>query len=96
MIVKRIVGWPYVFGGEEHSGWLPPGAVNPPPTPIRRGLVDLEIDEIKEGNPSAGYLLIQTAQDGSFCWDTWYASIADAEAAAADVYGVRSDAWRIT
>lgn len=90
MVIKRIVGWPHTYGGEEHQDWLPTCASEPLPTPIRQVLVDLEID----GDSESGYLLIQTAQDGSFSWDTWYASIADADAAAAELYGVSSDAWQ--
>ena len=36
MIVKRVVGLRIRIGGESHSGWLPPNAAQPLPTPTRR------------------------------------------------------------
>lgn len=41
MIVKQILGRKVSFGGQEHSGWLPPGAATPKPTPVE--LVELNI-----------------------------------------------------
>jgi predicted secreted protein len=85
---KRIVGLEIHLGGEEPTGWLPPGASKPLPTPVRDVLVDLTIEF-----DGSGYLLVCCAQDGSFCWDTWHESLADAEQAAADTYGVRAEQW---
>jgi hypothetical protein len=93
MVVKRVTGWPHAYGGDECSGWLPPGAVQPLPTPIRHVLVDLKIEAMDEDDPSAGFLLRQSAQDGSFCWDSWHDSVASAEAAAAEQYKTPSTAW---
>ncbi|HVU89880.1 MAG TPA: hypothetical protein VHD36_21295 [Pirellulales bacterium] len=77
------------IGGEEHSGWLPAGAVKPLPTPVRDVLVDIEI----ERNGPNDCLLICAAQDGSFCWDDWFQSIDDAERAAKERYGIESRDW---
>jgi hypothetical protein len=93
MLIKRVIGWPYAYGGEEHSALLPPGAAKPPPTPIRHVMVDLKIEEVVPGESSSGYLRIQIAQDGAFCWDSWHSSIGDAEDAAAEIYGIPPDAW---
>src|SRR5262245_60197964 len=81
--VKRIRGLVLQLGGEPHSGWLPPGAATPLPTPVRIVCVDLEISF--DGN---GYLLICEARDGSFCWDTWHQTLS-----AAEVQALR-DLWR--
>ena len=45
-VIKRLIGVPIRFGGEEHSGWLPANAAMPPPTPVEDVLVDFEIDEL--------------------------------------------------
>jgi hypothetical protein len=42
-IVKRVLAIPFTFGGEEHSGWLPPGAATPLPTPVQYVVLDVEI-----------------------------------------------------
>jgi hypothetical protein len=31
-VLKKVEAWPFTFGGEEHSGWLPPEAATPKPT----------------------------------------------------------------
>jgi hypothetical protein len=91
MVIRRVVGWPYIFGGQEHSGWLPPGAAKPLDEPVRHVLLDLEI----EGDESAGFLVVATAQDGSLCWDNWYSSLTDAQIAAEADYGVTIDDWQL-
>jgi hypothetical protein len=89
MVLKRIIGWSWTFGGEEHTGWLPPDAATPLPTPIQHLLLDLEID----GNEREGYLIIGRSQDGSFEWDTWYKALAEALAAANADFGISADDW---
>jgi hypothetical protein len=89
--VKRATGILLRLGGEEPSGWLPPGAAKPLATPVRDVLVDIEIHR----NGPNDCLLICAAQDGSFCWDNWYESIADAERAAAEEYGVDQSRWTL-
>jgi hypothetical protein len=66
------------------------GALITPPTPIRDVVVDLRI-ELNEAGPDC--LLIQEAQDGSFCWDSWHESVEDAEQASGDQYGVAPSQW---
>jgi len=86
--LKRATGLLVRLGGEESSGWLPPDAARPLPTPARDVLVDFKITS----DGAAGYLLIFQAQDGSFCWDHWYESIEAAELAAHE-FGVAPSAW---
>ncbi len=86
--IKHIHDLMVRLGGEEHAGWLPPGAAKPPPTPVRDVLVDLSI-EFDE----SGYFLICAAQDESFCWDGWYQTLTEAEAAALRGYGVGPGDW---
>jgi hypothetical protein len=90
MVIKRVLGWPFQYGGDEHSGWLPPGAAKPLPTPVRNVLLDIAI----EGDPASGYLLIYSAHDGSIDNDDWYQTLADAEKAADEVFGVKADNWQ--
>ena len=87
-IVKRVVGRPHRFGGEEHTGWLPPGAAKPLPTPIYDVLLDVEIQQI-----TGGYLLIYASQDGKFRADSWYEAMVDAEAAANEWFGISAEQW---
>ncbi|MDG2391314.1 MAG: hypothetical protein P8M30_18560 [Planctomycetaceae bacterium] len=61
-------------GGEEHSGWLPPNASKPSPTPIiiYQADVSLEFD-------GSGYLVICAAhlpehQCAPYTFDEWHAS----------------------
>lgn len=88
-VVKRVSGLPFQFGGEEHSGWLPPGAAIPLPTPIRNVLLDVEIQF--DGH---GYLLCYSAQDGSTSSDTWHQSLSDAERAAEEQFGIKPTQWQ--
>jgi hypothetical protein len=87
--LKRATDIPMRLGGEQHRGWLPPGAAKPLPTPMRTVLVDIEI--VRNGPNDC--LLICAAQDGSFCWDTWFPSLDDAERAAKEQYGIESHHW---
>ena len=88
-VVKRVVGLPIRIGGEEHTGWLPPGAATPLPTPIRDVVLDIEIQY--DGD---GYLLCYEAREGGFSGDTWHESLEDAELAAAESFGVQPSQWR--
>ena len=65
-VIKRITGLPFRFGGEEHEGWLPPGAAKPPPTPAEDVILDLEITH--DGH---GYLLCWRLRDGKQHGDLW-------------------------
>jgi hypothetical protein len=88
-VVKRITGLPVLVGGEKHSGWLPAGAAVPLPTPRRDVVMDLEIQF--DGH---GYLLCYASRDGSVSGDTWHQSLAEAERAAAETFGVQSAQWQ--
>ncbi len=43
-VLKHAYGIPHECGGEEHTGWLPPGAATPLPTPIRHLTLDATIE----------------------------------------------------
>jgi hypothetical protein len=88
-VVKRIVGFPCRFGGEQHTGWLPAGAAVPLPTPVRDVLLDIEIEF-----DGYGYLLCYHSQDGTVHGDTWHQSLGDAEQSAAECFGVESRQWQ--
>lgn len=88
-VVKRIGNLPFQFGGEAHSGWLPPGAATPLPTPVRHVLLDVQIQF--DGH---GYLLCYEAKDGSFSGDTWHQSLTEAEDAAAEQFGIGPSYWQ--
>src|SRR5437016_3147523 len=51
--VREVRNLELHLGGEEHQGWLPPGAAPPLPTSGRIAVVDVRIEE--DGH---GYLLI--------------------------------------
>ena len=88
-VVKYIVDRLVQIGGEPHSGWLPPGASMPLPTPVRDIVLNLEIqfDE-------SGYLFCYDTTDGTFCGDTWHETLADAEEAARSAFGIDSTEWK--
>ncbi|QDT56744.1 hypothetical protein Pan44_48040 [Caulifigura coniformis] len=87
-IVKHIEGVAYQEGGEEHSGWLPPGAAKPLPTPIRHLVLNLRIE-----NVDGGSLLLYESQDGSMSGDWWYDSLEKAMQGAAAMFGVNAAQW---
>ena len=90
-LLKRASGVGYEYGGEGHSGWLPPGAATPLPTPVRRVTLDVTI----EGDEEAGYLLIVAArEDPSFANDYWFDDVTDAEAMAAEWFGIGPGRWQ--
>ena len=98
MILKRVEGWPVTFGGEVHSGWLPPNAATPLPMPIEHEVLDVTIEA--EGG---GYLLIWTARPSETCrelgppktGDTWHETVENAEAAAQESFGIEKHHWEI-
>ena len=87
--VKSIKNRPVTIGGEEHSGWLPPGAAMPLPTPIRHLLLNFVIEF-----DGGGYLLCHESTDGAVSGDTWHQTLADAEEAANDAFGIMASEWR--
>ena len=88
-VVKQILGHHVTFGGERHSGWLPDGASMPRATPTRDVALNITIEF-----DGAGYLLSFASEDGSFGNDTWHQTLADAEQAALENFGVRNDQWQ--
>ena len=87
-VIKRVSGLPHRFGGVEHSGWLPPGAAIPRPTPIEDVVLDVHIEDI-----GAGFLLIWESRDGSKFADTWHQSLEHAEEYAKVELGIERDQW---
>jgi hypothetical protein len=89
-VLKHALGIPYRCGGEAHSGWFPPGASIPLPTPIRLLTLDVTIET--EG---PGYLLVFAArEDPNFGSDNWFDTMDDAVAAALKCFGILPDQWR--
>jgi hypothetical protein len=87
-IVGKVAGFAVTIGGEPHSGWLPPGAAMPLPTPIRHVVLDLEI-EFDE----SGYLLCYVSRDGTVSGDTWHQSLEEAKEAATAFFGIERSRW---
>jgi hypothetical protein len=89
-VLRRASGVSFEYGGHEHSGWLPPGAATPLPTPVQHVTLDVTI----EGDDVCGYLLVFVArEDPDFGNDYWYENAADAEAAAKDWFGIGPGRW---
>jgi len=90
-VLKRVSGIHFEQGGEGHSGWLPPGAATPLPTPIRHLTLDLTLED----DGGAGYLLVFAArEDSTFANDYWFDNAADAEAMAVEWFGIEPDLWQ--
>jgi hypothetical protein len=95
-VIKKIEGWSFAFGGNQHSGWLPPGAKTPLPTPIEHEVLDIEIEQIE-----GGYLLIWKARPSPTCsdmrppkvGDNWLQSLSDALDEARRHFGIPIDKW---
>ena len=88
-VVKRISGVRVQFGGEEHSGWLPPGAAKPLPTPITQHVLDFDI----QGDGGNGFVLCYESQDGQVSGDNWFSTLAEAVRAASEWYGIDPSQW---
>lgn len=99
MVIKKVNAWPFAFGGEAHSGWLPPNSTVPLPTPVEQELLDISI----EGSDVEGYLLIWMARPSATCsepvppksGDTWHETIEEAEMAARDIFGIERSHWEV-
>lgn len=87
--MKSIRNRPVSIGGEGHSGWLPSGASTPLPTPVRHLLFNFEIQFDEDG-----YLLCDDSTDGTVSGDTWHPTLAEAEKAATDWFGILTAEWR--
>jgi hypothetical protein len=87
-IIKQVIGLHWRRGGEEHSGWLPPGAAIPLPTPVRHAIVDVTIEDYGDG-----YLLICESRNTADSWDTWHPTLEEAEEQAESWLGIRPSDW---
>ena len=88
-VVKKINSHRVRVGGEQHSGWLPEAAATPLPTPARDVAFNLEIQF-----DGSGYLLCYASEAGDLYGDTWHQTLDDAEAQAAEWFGVEPDQWQ--
>ena len=88
--VRHVSNVEVMFGGEEHSGWLPPGASTPRPTDTSCAHIDFRIEEQDPEN----YLLVWSSRDTGHAGDTWHRSLTEAVAQAEASFGVSPDDWR--
>lgn len=86
---KQVRGLQLLLGGEAHSGWLPPGAAEPLATPLRQAVVDVRIEY-----DGGSYLLICDSRNTDDSWDTWHATLEEAEEHAERQLGVRRSDWQ--
>jgi hypothetical protein len=89
-ILKQILGKPIQFGGNEHSGWLPPNATLPQPTPIENAILDIRILETK-----GGFILEWESRNTNLSNDTWHKTIDDAENQAEYQFGIKPSEWEV-
>src|SRR5690242_14316748 len=87
-IIARVPSKVIVVGGDQHSGWLPAGAVIPLSKPLRevRFTFELHFD-------GSGFLLCYHSEDHSLYGDTWHESQLEAKRAAFEGFGVQLDEW---
>jgi hypothetical protein len=89
-VVKQVLGKQMQFGGKEHSGWLPPNAAHPRPTPVRNAVIDVRI--IDDGY---GFLLDCESRNTEDSWDNWYERLEDAEEEAESKLGIEAGEWQV-
>ena len=89
-VVKKILGYVVRVGGDQHSGWLPEGAATPLPTHARDVAFDIEIQF-----DGFGYFLCYASQAGDLYGDTWHETLEEAEAEAAEWFGVGREQWQV-
>jgi len=87
-LVRQKRGLRMMVGGDQHRGWLPPGASLPLPEPVREVTVDVSIEE-----DDAGFFLITSSTDRSIFGDTWHETLASAERAAFKRFGITPADW---
>ncbi len=88
-MIRRLLGVPVRFGGEEHTGWLPANAAVPPPTPAEDALVDFEVGEVE-----GGYLLRWFSRNTGHHGDSWHETLEDALQQASSEFGVKPEEFR--
>jgi hypothetical protein len=89
LTVVKATRYTVVFGGEAHSGWLPPGAAMPARTPER--VVDLELRILQNG--SDGFLLEWAGPTAADSGDTWHPTIEEALEQAEASFGIKPSDW---
>ena len=90
-VVKRIVALPMRVGGERRKGLLSFSDIELPPAPVRDVVVDIEIRR-----ENAGYLVIYSARGGAPNGESWYETLAEAEQAVSESFGVDPSRWETT
>lgn len=90
-VVRRVQNRIVRFGGEEHSGWLPPGTAQPLPTPIIDVILSLEI-VIGDGS---GYFLQYRSTNTSHIGDTWHEDLEGAIEQAKLQFGIEPGEWEV-
>lgn len=86
--VQEIVGLPFQWGGQRHSGWLPKGAGEPKPVPVEPDVLDIQIDE-----ESGGYLLIWSGRLTGRHGDTWHETLKQSEQQAEANFDIVPGQW---
>ena len=86
--MRRQTRVKYTFGGDDASGWLPPGASPPQRTPEHTVMLDVTLEAIEDG-----YILAWHGPAPEYSGDNWYADLSSAEAAAQELFGVRAGDW---
>ena len=90
-VLKRVSGVAYQCGGEEPTGWLPPGAAIPLPTPVRNLTLDMTIED----DGGSGVLLVFAAKDDpNFHGDYWFDDLTAAVAMAEEWFGIEQSRWQ--
>jgi hypothetical protein len=90
-VIAEVHGIRLKVGGEPHSGWLPPSAAVPLPTPVREIVLDLRIEELERNS----FLLIWDGEIASDSSDSWHQSLEDAMTVAEEEFGVRPVDWNL-
>jgi hypothetical protein len=88
-VVREIKQRSIVFGGEDHSGWLPAGASAPLPTPCRTVLVDFLIVQEEQSS----FLLEWIGPDRETSGDTWHPDLDAALSQAQHSFGIEHGEW---
>jgi hypothetical protein len=88
-IIKQVRGVRFTVGGEVHSGWLPEGAAEPHQTPERVVTADVRI----ESDGASYFLICDGGAPPPDSWDTWHATLEEAEATAEEALGIRLEDW---
>jgi hypothetical protein len=95
IVLRRVSSHSVRFGGEEHQGWLPQGAITPEPTPEAELRLELEIRAV-EGGFLLDWRPVETESqhvEAPFAGDLWFESIEEAEEAALKSFGVPDGDW---